>query len=128
MNIRTIFAAMAVVAAGSAAASDIYPYVDHGKYMVTRTRADVQAELSTAGPVTARLKEFDDQSGMVSVRTRSEVRAELERDYAEGNRVSDRSPEFVDFTYAASTRSREDVQREAIEAARAPEGNASSGG
>ncbi|HYD95270.1 MAG TPA: DUF4148 domain-containing protein [Noviherbaspirillum sp.] len=96
MNIKTIFAAIAVTAAGSAAAEAVYPYVDHSKFTSTKTRA--------------------------------EVRAELERDYAAGIRTADRSPEFFDFTYAVSTRSREEVQREAIEAARAPESNASAGG
>ena len=95
MNTKTIFAAIAVTVAGSAAASDVYPYVDHSKFAGTKTRA--------------------------------EVRAELERDYAKGHRVADRRSEFIDFTYAASPRNREEVQR-AIEAARVPVGNASDGG
>jgi len=128
MNIKTIFVAITVTAAGSAAADDVYPYVDHSKFTGTRTRAEVQAELRAAAPVSARLQEFGDQRGIASAKTRSEVQAELERDYAEGNRVADRNPEFVDFTYAASTRSREEVQREAIEAARAPVGDTNSGG
>ena len=128
MNMKAIFAAIAVTAAGSAAASDIYPYVDHSTFTGTRTRAAVQAELWAAAPVSARVQEFDDQQRIASTKTRREVQAELERAYAEGNRVADRNPEFVDFTYAASTRSREEVQKEAIEAARAPVGNASAGG
>jgi len=128
MNMKLIFAAVAVTAAGSVAAGDIYPYVDHSKFTGTRTRADVQAELQAAAPVSSRQQEFVEQTGIASTRTRNEVRAELERDYAAGNRVANRTPEFVDFTYATSTRSSEEVQREAIEAARAPGGDASAGG
>lgn len=125
---KTFFTAIAFSAAASAAAGDIYPYVDHGGFTGTRTRAEVQAELRTAAPLSARLREFDDQPLGASGRTREEVRAELERDYAEGNRVAARNPEYVDFTHIASTRSREEVQREAVGAARASLGNASAGG
>ena len=128
MNTKAIFSAIAITAAGSAAAGDVYPYVDHSKFTGARTRAEVQAELQAAAPVSARLQEFVDQPGIASARTRSEVRAELERDYAEGNHIANRNPEFVDFTYATSTRSREEVQREAIEAARAPVGSVGTGG
>lgn len=128
MHIKTFFAAIAVTAAGSAAAGDTYPYVDFSTFTGTKTRAQVQAELQAAAPLSARLPEFVDQPSVATGKTRAEVRAELERDYAQGNRVAVGSPEFVDFRHVASARSREDVRREAIEAARAPVHNASAGG
>jgi len=94
MNMKAIFAAIAVTAAGSASAGDVYPYVDHSKFSGTRTRAEVQAELRAAPPVSARLHEFVEQPAVASARKHDEVRAEVGRGDTE------------EFSYAASSGSR----------------------
>ena len=59
--------------------------------------------------------EYVDFNNIKSTKTRAEVRAELEQAYAAGQLVRS---EYVDFTnVAASTRSREEVRKEAIQAA-----------
>lgn len=60
-----------------------------------------------------------DHGDFKGTKTRAEVRAELERAYAEGSTIAANIPEFVEFTQAASSRSREEVREDAIRAARA---------
>lgn len=61
---------------------------------------------------------YVDHSKFTSTKTRAEVYAELERAYAQGDHIAIRAPEFVEFNQVASTRSREEVHTEAIQAAR----------
>ncbi|HEY8608021.1 MAG TPA: DUF4148 domain-containing protein [Noviherbaspirillum sp.] len=116
MNTKHMFAAVAFLAAGSACAGDIYPYVDHSKFTGTRTRAEVQAELNGAGAIASRQPEFVEFADVAADRTRDEVRAELARAYAEGNHVAGGASEFVEFGRVASTRSRAEVREEAAAA------------
>jgi hypothetical protein len=65
-------------AAGAAFADDTYPYVDHSKFVSTKTRAEVRAELAKAradGELAQR-KEFVEHSHAVSPRAPEEVRNE----------------------------------------------------
>lgn len=114
MNVKNLIAAVAVLGTGSALADNTYPYVDHSKFTGTMTRAQVQAEMNSAGTVAFRQQEFVEHTQVASGKTRAEVRAELERFQAEGNDVARGSSEFVEFTHVASTRSRDEVQAEAI--------------
>lgn len=74
----------------------------------------------TAGPAFAdEIHPYADQSKFAGTKTRAEVRAEIELAYAEGRQTAVSTPEFVEFIQVASTRSREEVHAEAIQAARA---------
>lgn len=128
MKLKHMIAAAAVFAAGSAFADDTYPYVDHSRFVGTKTRAQVQAEMDGAGSIASRQQEYVEHTHVAAGKTRSEVRAELERLYAEGTHAANRMPEYVEFTQVASTRSRADVQAEATQAVRgAAASNAGSG-
>jgi hypothetical protein len=122
MNAKKMIVAVAVFAAAGAALADdtTYPYVDHSKYVLTKTRAEVVAELNqalTKGEI-ARNTDFIDVSPVASGKTRAEVRAELEKDFAEGQYAFDNNQEFLDYTNVASNRTRADVRNEAIQAAK----------
>ncbi len=122
MNAKKLIAAAVVfAAAGSALADNIYPYVDHSKFVSTKTRAEVMAELNQANAAgqIARGSEFVEFNNVVSTKTRAQVQAELQKAYAEGQYANNRNNEFVEFTQVASTRTRDEVRREAIEAAQA---------
>jgi Domain of unknown function (DUF4148) len=128
MNVKNLIAAVAVLAAGSAFADDTYPYVDHSKFVGTKTRAEVTAELNGAPALAARSPEFIDSTAVAAGKTRAEVQAELARDYAQGVHASNRTSEFVEFTQVASTRTRDEVRQEAVQAARSNAvGNKSAG-
>lgn len=118
MKIKNLFAVAAVLVAGSAMADDTYPYVDHSKFVGNKTRAEVMAELNGAPALAQRSPEFVDTATAAAPagKTRAQVQAELERDYAQGVYASNRSPEYVEFTQVASTRSRDEVRQEAIAA------------
>jgi len=121
MNAKNlIIAATLFAAAGSVLADDTYPFVDHSKYVGTKTRAEVIAEMNQQAPAekVARNAEFVEHAKVVSGKTRAEVRAELESEYAAGRYADNRTPEFVEHTQVASTRSRDDVRKEAIQAAK----------
>ncbi|HEY8605895.1 MAG TPA: DUF4148 domain-containing protein [Noviherbaspirillum sp.] len=121
MNVKNLIAVVAVLAAGSAFADDTYPYVDQSRFVGSKTRAEVQAELSGAPAIASRQTEYVEfaSAGNASAgKTRAEVQAELERDYAAGRYAATAAPEYVEFTRVASTRSRDDVRREALQAAR----------
>jgi hypothetical protein len=122
MNAKKLIVAVAVFAAAGAALADdtTYPYVDHSKYVLTKTRAEVVAELNQAvtnGEV-ARNIDFVDVSPVASGKTRAEVRADLEKDYAAGNYAYSTNREFVEHTHFASNRTRDEVRQEAIQAAK----------
>lgn len=118
MKIKNLVAVATILAAGSAFADDTYPYVDQSKFVGTKTRAEVKAELSGAPALAQRTPEFVDAvtAAAPAGKTRAEVRAELERDQAQGVYASNRAPEYVEFTNVASTRSREEVRQEAVAA------------
>ena len=104
------------------------------------TRAEVRAQLEreyAAGnytrPVVAEAPEYINAapSAAVTVRkeaaapakvetgkTRAEVRAELEREYLAGNYTRPVVAEAADYSQVASTRTREEVRNEAIQAAK----------
>jgi hypothetical protein len=84
---------------------DTYPYVDHSRFTGSKDRAEVEAELASAGPVTSRLHEFVDYTRVTSGKARGEFRAELERAYAGSNYASTRMSEYIDFSQAARTAS-----------------------
>lgn len=78
------------------------------------------AMFATAGAVFAGdNKEYVDFSDVKSTKTRAEVRAELEQAYAEG-KVGQYS-EFVVHPQFASAKSRDEVRREAVQAAKRPQ-------
>lgn len=124
MNAKNLIAAVTMfAAAGAALADDTYPFVDHSRYVGTKTRAEVVAELNRASAAGELARtEYVEHKPVASGKTRAEVRAELEAEYAAG-RYASTQPEFVEFTNVASTRSREDVRNEAIQAAKARQTN-----
>lgn len=98
MNVKhSVIAAAAILACATSFADDIYPYVDHSRFVGAKSRAEVQAELAAAGPVTSRLHEFVDHTGIAYGKTRTEIRAELDRAYTDGSLASRRMSEFADF-------------------------------
>jgi hypothetical protein len=103
MNVKYLITAAALLVSGAAFADDTYPYVDHSRFIGAKDRAEVQAELASAGPVTSRLHEFVDQTRVASGKGRGEIRAELERAYAEGTYASNRMSEYTDFSQVART-------------------------
>ncbi|RZI44539.1 DUF4148 domain-containing protein [Herbaspirillum sp. HC18] len=120
MNAKNlIIAASLFAAAGSVLADDTYPYVDHSKFVGTKTRAEVIAEMNQQTPAEkqARNAEFVEHTNVATGKTRAEVRAELEREYAAGHYASNSNPEFVEHTHVASTRTRDEVRKEAVQAA-----------
>ena len=129
MKIKNLIAVAAVIAAGSAFADDTYPYVDHSKFVGTKSRAEVKAELNGAPGLAQRSPEFVDTTTAAAPagKTRAEVRAELERDHAQGVHASNRTAEYVEFNHVASTRSRDEVRREAMAARDAAANGTSSG-
>ncbi|GIZ53028.1 hypothetical protein [Noviherbaspirillum aridicola] len=128
MKIKNLIAVAAVLAAGSAIADDTYPYVDQSKFVGTKSRAEVRAELNGAPALAQRSPEFVEPTAAATAgKTRAEVQAELERDYARGVYASNRSPEFVEFTQVASTRSRDEVRQEAVAARNGAANGTSSG-
>jgi hypothetical protein len=122
MNAKKMIAALAVfAAAGSALADDTtYPYVDHSKFVSTKTRAEVVAELNQAIAKSeiARNTDFVDVTTVASGKTRAEVRAELEKDFAAGNYAYNTNQEFFEHTNVASNKTRDEVRQEAIQAAK----------
>lgn len=85
MKAKYLIAALTLITAGGAAlADDTYPYVDHSKFVSTKTRAEVIAELKQA----------------------------------QANGELNANTEFVEFKNFASTRNRDDVRKEAIDAAK----------
>lgn len=118
MKLKHLIAAVAALAAGSAFADDTYPYVDHSHFVGSKTRAQVQAELESAGSMASRQPEYVEHVNVASGKTRAEVWAELERLDAEGLHIASRVPEYVEFKQMASTRSRKEVLAEAMQAAR----------
>lgn len=105
MKVKYLITAAAMLVTGAAFADDTYPYVDHSRFTGSKDRAEVQAELASAGPVTSRLHEFVDYTRVASGKTRGEIRAELERAYAQGNYASTRMTEYTDFSQAGRTNS-----------------------
>jgi hypothetical protein len=103
MNLKYLITAAAMLVSGAAFADDTYPYVDHSRFTGAKSRAEVQAELASAGPITSRLHEFVDYTRVASGKARGEIRAELDRAYAEGSYVSNRMSEYTDFGQAART-------------------------
>jgi hypothetical protein len=103
MNLKYLITAAAMLVSGAAFADDTYPYVDHSRFTGAKSRAEVQAELASAGPITSRLHEFVDYTRVASGKARGEIRAELDRAYAEGSYVSNRMSEYTDFSQAAGT-------------------------
>jgi deoxyribose-phosphate aldolase len=118
MNAKHLIAALTVFAAAGAALADdtTYPYVDHSKFVSTKTRAEVIAELNAANAngQLAQNPDFVEFPAVASTKTRAEVRAELEKAYADGQYAANRTPEFVEFTNVASTKTRDEVRQEAI--------------
>jgi hypothetical protein len=105
MNVKYLITAAAMLVSVAAFADDTYPYVDHSRFVGTKNRAAVQAELASAGPISSRLHGFVEFTHVASENTRAEIRAELERAYAEGNYASNRMSEFTDFSQVARTSS-----------------------
>ena len=105
MNAKYLITAAAMLVSGAAFADDTYPYVDHSKFVGTKERAAVQAELASAGPISSRLHEFVEYTNVASGNSRAKIRAELDRAYAEGNYASNRMSDFTDFSQAARTNS-----------------------
>ena len=103
MNVKYLITAAAMLVSGAAFADDTYPYVDHSRFTGAKDRAEVQAELASAGPITSRQHEFVDYTRVASGKARGEIRAELDRAYAEGSYVSNRMSEYIDFSQAART-------------------------
>jgi hypothetical protein len=103
MKVKYLITAAAMLVSGAAFADDTYPYVDHSRFTGVKDRAEVRAELASAGPITSRLHEFADYTRVASGKARGEIRAELEHDYAEGNYASNRMSEYIDFSHAART-------------------------
>jgi hypothetical protein len=129
MNAQKLILAAAVLAlSGSAFADAPEQFVDHSRYVSTKSRAQVQAEVAAApAEALARNNQFVDQSKVATTKTRAEVRAELENAYADGSYALSSTPQFVEFTNVASTRSRDDVRNEAIRAARAKQTDVNGG-
>jgi hypothetical protein len=103
MNVKYLITAAAMLVSGAAFADDTYPYVDHSRFTGAKDRAEVQAELASAGPITSRQHEFVDYTRVASGKARGEIRAELERAYAEGSYASSRMSEYTDFSQVART-------------------------
>ena len=101
MNVKYLITAAAMLVSGAVFADDTYPYVDHSRFAGAKDRAEVKAELASAGPITSRLHEFVDYTRVASGTARGEIRAELERAYAEGSYASNRMSEYTDFSQAA---------------------------
>lgn len=127
MKTKSLIAAVTLfAAAGAALADDTYPYVDHSKFVSTKTRAEVIAELNQAranGQVAANT-EVVEFNNFVSTKTRAQVLAELNQARTNGELAN--NSEFVEFKNFASTRTRDEVRKEAIEAAKLNQGNHSS--
>lgn len=103
MNSKYLIAAAAMLVSGAVLAESTYPYVDHSGFVGTRQRADVQAELAAASPISARLSEFVDYTRVASGKSRADIRAELERAYADGSYAANRMSEFDDFSRTAGS-------------------------
>jgi hypothetical protein len=103
MNVKYLITAAAMLVSGAAFANDTYPYVDHSRFIGAKDRAEVQAELASAGPIRSRLHEFVDHTHVASGKARGEIRAELDRAYAEGSYASNRMSEYTDFSQVART-------------------------
>jgi hypothetical protein len=105
MKVKYLITVAAMLVTGAEFADDTYPYVDHSRFTGSKDRAEVEAELASAGPVTSRLHEFVDYTRVTSGKARGEFRAELERAYAGSNYASTRMSEYIDFSQAARTAS-----------------------
>lgn len=122
MNAKQLIAAVAVLtAAGSALADQTYPYVDFSNHASTKTRAEVIAEMKNATPAEKQAKNteyVEFKAAALPGKSRTEVRAELEQAYASGQTIANSNQEYVQFTNVASTRTRDEVRKEAIQEAR----------
>ncbi|TFV91842.1 DUF4148 domain-containing protein [Oxalobacteraceae bacterium OM1] len=120
MNTKQLILAATVFAAAGAAFADApEQYVDHSRFVGTKTRAEVRAELNNAAPTEtlARGNQVVDFSNVAtSGKTRAEVRAELNN--AAPTETLARGNQYVDFSNVASTRTREEVRAEAVRSAR----------
>lgn len=89
MNAKYLIATVALFAAGSAFADQIYPYSDFSGFQGTKTRAEVTAELNEAhaqGNYVAGGTEFvAPDAKFASTKTRAEVIAELEQSKTDGS-------------------------------------------
>ncbi|NEX59522.1 DUF4148 domain-containing protein [Noviherbaspirillum galbum] len=117
MNAKTLIAAVALIAAGSAFAEQTYPFVEHTGYASSTSRAavaaTVKADNAAALPGST---EFTDYTRVATEKSRAEVRAEL----GGGHEFQvARNPEFIDNTHFASVRTRDEVRREAVQSAKA---------
>jgi hypothetical protein len=123
MNTKKLILTASIFAVAGAALADApEQYVDTSRYVGTKTRAEVRAELNNAAPeqTLARGDQAVDTSKIASGgKTRAEVRAELEQAYRNGEYAVGNIPQVVDFSKVASTRTREEVRNEAIQGAKA---------
>lgn len=129
MNAKKLILAASIFAAAGAALADApEQYVDHSRYVGTKTRAEVRAELNNAAPEQTlargdQVVDFSKVAATTGGKTRAEVRAELEQAYKSGEFALTNTPQVVDFSKVASTRTREEVRNEAVQAAKAKQTN-----
>jgi hypothetical protein len=113
MNAKYLIAALTVFAAGTAAAEQTYPFVEHTGYVSAVPRSEVKTAIAQPA---AGSSEFTDYTRVATEKSRAEVRAELTGEHE--FQVA-RNPEFTDPTRFASVKSRDEVRQEAIRAAKA---------
>lgn len=124
MNMKQLIAAVAVfTAAGSAFAAGQTEFIDHTDFQSTKTRAQVRAELAqrSAPSAVVATREWVEHAPVVAATTtRAQVRAELDKAYAAGALSANK--EWVEHTPIASTKTRDEVRNEVLQAKRNQKG------
>lgn len=119
MNAKQLIAAIVVLAAaGTAFAGEITPFDENEKFVSTKTRAEVIAELaqSRAQGEVVQSEVVVPDAKFASGKSRAEVIAELQEAYAKGELTHGEA--YPATAVVHSNRTRDEVRAEAIQAAK----------